>query len=45
MLPFDPELTRTLGGLEVPTKRQREILSSLGFTFDGDQVARAELAA
>jgi len=37
-LPFDPELTRTLGGMHVPRERQREILSSLGFTFEGDQV-------
>jgi phenylalanyl-tRNA synthetase beta chain len=35
---FDPDLTRTLGGLEVPAERQRDILSSLGFTLDGDNV-------
>ena len=38
MIPFDPMLTRALGGLEVPSERQRDILSSLGFTFDGDNV-------
>jgi phenylalanyl-tRNA synthetase beta chain len=35
---FDPQLTRTLGGLDAPAEHQREILSSLGFTFDGDTV-------
>ncbi|HEU4704750.1 MAG TPA: phenylalanine--tRNA ligase subunit beta, partial [Sphingomicrobium sp.] len=32
---FDPERTRTLGGIDVPEERQRAILASLGFGFDG----------
>ena len=35
---FDPKLTLALGGLDVPAERQRDILSSLGFILDGDQV-------
>jgi len=34
---FDPTLTLRLGGIEVPYDRQRAILESLGFTFDGDE--------
>jgi phenylalanyl-tRNA synthetase beta chain len=37
VISFDPDLTLTLGGLDVPAERQREILYSLGFTFDGNQ--------
>ena len=37
-VPFGPERTLTLGGLDVPAERQREILVSLGFTLDGDTV-------
>ena len=36
-IPFDPKLTLALGGLDVPAERQRDILASLGFTFDGDR--------
>ncbi|MEO5640756.1 MAG: phenylalanine--tRNA ligase subunit beta [Sphingomicrobium sp.] len=32
---FDPALTLGLGGVEVPEERQRAILESLGFAFDG----------
>jgi phenylalanyl-tRNA synthetase beta chain len=35
---FDPDLTRTLGGLDVSAERQRDILTSLGFTFKSDAV-------
>ena len=38
-IPFDPKLTLAIGGLEVPAERQRDILASLGFTLDGDQVS------
>jgi phenylalanyl-tRNA synthetase beta chain len=37
-LSFDLDLTRTLGGLDVPADRQRDILASLGFTFDSNTV-------
>ena len=37
-VPFDPARTLSLGGLDVPADRQRAILESLGFAFDGDQV-------
>ena len=32
---FDPARTLSLGGIDMPEDRQRAILSSLGFTFDG----------
>ena len=35
---FDPGLTLRLGGIEIDAKVQREILVSLGFTFDGNEV-------
>ena len=34
-VPFDPALTLSLGGVDVPEDRQRAILTSLGFAFDG----------
>ncbi len=37
-IPFDPNRTLALGGIDVPEKRQRAILQSLGFGFDGDMV-------
>ena len=37
---FDPERTRTLGGMEVAEDRQRSILLSLGFEFDGNSTVR-----
>lgn len=33
---FDPDLTRTLGGLDVPLEKQRAVLESLGFSVGGD---------
>ncbi|WP_028968692.1 phenylalanine--tRNA ligase subunit beta [Sphingomonas sp. URHD0057] len=35
---FDYARTEALGGIAVPEARQREILSSLGFEIDGDEV-------
>src|SRR5436190_4267856 len=35
---FDFGRTRTLGGIDVPEKRQREILADLGFEFDGSTI-------
>ncbi|MFL6725457.1 MAG: phenylalanine--tRNA ligase subunit beta [Sphingomicrobium sp.] len=35
---FDFGRTRTLGGIDVPEPRQREILESLGFELDGQSV-------
>jgi len=34
---FDPERTLRLGAIEVPEERQRAILLSLGFEFEGDR--------
>jgi phenylalanyl-tRNA synthetase beta chain len=34
-IPFDPERTLTLGAIDVPEERQRAILLSLGFEFEG----------
>ena len=36
---FDFALTKKLGGIDVPEPRQREILRSLGFEFQGNSVA------
>jgi phenylalanyl-tRNA synthetase beta chain len=38
---FDPERTRTLGAVDAPEDRQRSILRSLGFEFDGNDCVRA----
>src|SRR5205085_4060345 len=35
---FDFDRTKSLGGLDVPEPRQREILDSLGFEVDGSTV-------
>ena len=35
---FDFGRTRTLGGIDVPEERQREILAGLGFEFDGSTI-------
>jgi phenylalanyl-tRNA synthetase beta chain len=35
---FDYGRTRSLGGIEVPEKRQREILESLGFEVNGSEI-------
>lgn len=35
---FDYARTKALGGIDVPEERQREILESLGFVVNGDQV-------
>jgi phenylalanyl-tRNA synthetase beta chain len=37
VIAFDPQRTLTLGGIEVPAERQRSILLSLGFEFEGNQ--------
>lgn len=37
---FDPERTLRLGGIDVPEERQRAILLSLGFEFDGSDAVR-----
>ena len=34
-IPFNPERTLTLGAIDVPEERQRAILLSLGFEFEG----------
>lgn len=39
---FDPEHTRTLGGLEVAADKQRDILASLGFTSPNPNWADSE---
>lgn len=31
---FDPQMTASLGGIEIPQERQKEILQDLGFTVD-----------
>ena len=36
---FDFGRTKTLGGIDVPEPRQREILESLGFELEGNEVA------
>ena len=36
---FDPAYTKQLVGMDVAENRQRDILSSLGFTLDGNQVS------
>ena len=35
---FDPALTLALGGIEVSEEREREILTSLGFVVEGEEV-------
>ena len=35
-IPFTPERTRTLGGVDVPRDEQEKILSTLGFEIQGD---------
>lgn len=40
LIAFDPERTLTLGAIEVPEERQRSILLSLGFEFEGNQHVR-----
>ncbi len=35
---FDPEYTQKLGGIDIPAAKQTDILKSLGFTMNGDQV-------
>jgi phenylalanyl-tRNA synthetase beta chain len=37
---FDPNRTLALGGIEVPEERQRSILLSLGFEFEGTATVR-----
>ena len=37
---FRPERVRTLGGVEVPAERQRDILSKLGFGVEEESAAR-----
>jgi phenylalanyl-tRNA synthetase beta chain len=38
MITFDYARTKALGGIDVPEQRQREILESLGFGVNGNQV-------
>ena len=38
---FDPRRTLTLGAIDVPEDRQRSILLSLGFEFEGSDTVRA----
>ncbi len=38
---FDPQRTRSLAGIDVAEDRQRSILLSLGFEFDGGDTVRA----
>jgi phenylalanyl-tRNA synthetase beta chain len=37
-VPFDPAFTSALGGLDVAEARQKEILTALGFTLDGNDM-------
>jgi phenylalanyl-tRNA synthetase beta chain len=37
-VPFHPQRTLSLGGLDVPAERQRDILERLGFVTDGDSM-------
>jgi phenylalanyl-tRNA synthetase beta chain len=37
LIKFDPERTLTLAAIDVPAERQRSILLSLGFEFEGNQ--------
>ena len=39
-IPFDPGRTLTLGAIDVPEDRQRAILLSLGFEFEGENSVR-----
>lgn len=39
-LSFDPDRTLTLAGIDVPEDRQRQILLSLGFEFEGASTVR-----
>jgi phenylalanyl-tRNA synthetase beta chain len=38
LLPFDPERTLALGGIDVPAERQRAILGALGFEIENGSV-------
>lgn len=38
---YDPQLAQTLGGLAIPSERQRAILESLGFVVSGDWMVSA----
>jgi phenylalanyl-tRNA synthetase beta chain len=38
MIAFDFARTKALGGIDVPEARQKELLESLGFTVDGNEV-------
>jgi len=40
LIEFDPRRTLTLGAIDVPEERQRSILLSLGFEFEGNQQVR-----
>jgi phenylalanyl-tRNA synthetase beta chain len=39
-IPFDPHRTLTLGAIDVPQERQRTILLSLGFEFEGSDAVQ-----
>ena len=41
LIKFDPQRTLTLAAIDVPEERQRSILLSLGFEFEGNQKVRA----
>ncbi|HEU5067259.1 MAG TPA: phenylalanine--tRNA ligase subunit beta [Sphingomicrobium sp.] len=41
LIKFDPQRTLTLAAIDVPEERQRSILLSLGFEFEGNQQVRA----
>jgi phenylalanyl-tRNA synthetase beta chain len=41
LIAFDPDRTETLGAIAVPEERQRAILLSLGFEFEGGAKVRA----
>ena len=40
LIKFDPRRTLTLGAIDVPEERQRSILHSLGFEFEGNHQVR-----
>jgi phenylalanyl-tRNA synthetase beta chain len=41
LIAFDPRRTLTLGAIDAPEERQRSILLSLGFEFEGNQQVKA----
>jgi phenylalanyl-tRNA synthetase beta chain len=38
-IPFDPAYTKKLAGIDIPAEQQRDILTRLGFTLDGENAS------